>query len=298
MRRAYLELLRPANVVTALGDVLAGFAIAGLRHPERLPWLLLGSCCLYAGGVVLNDVFDREIDRLERPERPIPSGRIRAAQAAALGAGLLVLGVGAASAANTTALFVALAIAACVLLYDAWGKRHGAIGPLNMATCRALNLLLGVAAVPAALGGAWPIAAVPLLYIYAVTAISRGEVHGGSRRAAGSALMVMLAALAGLTLVIIRAETNAAGRPAQEGNDAVPALILVAALAWRVVPLFVAALRQPQPATIRAAVKRGVLSLVLLDAALAAAFAGPAYAAAVLATGLAAGWLARMFAVT
>jgi 4-hydroxybenzoate polyprenyltransferase len=278
--------------------VLAGFAIAGLRHPERLPWLLLGSCCLYAGGVVLNDVFDREIDRLERPERPIPSGRIRAAQAAALGAGLLVLGVGAASAANTTALFVALAIAACVLLYDAWGKRHGAIGPLNMATCRALNLLLGVAAVPAALGGAWPIAAVPLLYIYAVTAISRGEVHGGSRRAAGSALMVMLAALAGLTLVIIRAETNAAGRPAQEGNDAVPALILVAALAWRVVPLFVAALRQPQPATIRAAVKRGVLSLVLLDAALAAAFAGPAYAAAVLATGLAAGWLARMFAVT
>ena len=193
MLRAYLQLLRPANVATALADVLAGFAIAGLGNRHSLPWLLLATAALYAGGIVLNDVFDREVDRLERPERPIPSGRIRTAHAAALGGGLLALGVAAAAAANPTALLVALAIAACVLLYDAWGKRHAAIAPLNMAMCRALNLLLGVAAVPAALAGAWPIAAVPLLYIYAVTAISRGEVHGGSRRAAASALMVLLA---------------------------------------------------------------------------------------------------------
>jgi 4-hydroxybenzoate polyprenyltransferase len=287
MLRACLQLLRPANVATALADVLAGFAIAGLGNRACLPWLLLATAALYAGGIVLNDVFDREIDRLERPERPIPSGRIPVAHAAALGAGLLALGVAAAAAANTTALMVALAIAACVLLYDAWGKRHAPVAALNMAMCRALNLLLGVAAVPAALADAWPIAAVPLLYIYAVTAISRGEVHGGSSRAATSALTIMLASLAGLLLIVAGA-----------GNRAIPALILVAALAWRVVPAFLAARRQPQPATIRAAVKRGVLSLVLLDAALAAAFAGPVYAAGVLATGLVAGWLARMFAVT
>jgi 4-hydroxybenzoate polyprenyltransferase len=287
MLRAFLQLLRPANVATALADVLAGFAIAGLGNRASLPWLLLSTAALYAGGIVLNDVFDRDVDRLERPERPIPSGRIRAAHAAALGGVLLALGIATAAAANTTALMVALAIAACVLLYDAWGKRHATVAPLNMAMCRALNLLLGVAAVPAALAGAWPIAAVPLLYIYAVTAISRGEVHGGSSRAASSALMVMLASLAGLLLIVSRA-----------GNRAIPALILVAALAWRVVPAFLAARRQPQPATIRAAVKRGVLSLVLLDSALAAAFAGPLYAAGVLATGLVAGWLARMFAVT
>ena len=285
--RAYLQLLRPANVATALADVLAGFAIAGLGNRPALPWLLLATAALYAGGIVLNDVFDREMDRAERPERPIPSGRIRTAHAATLGAGLLALGVAAAAAANTTACLVALAIAACVLLYDGWGKRHAAVAPLNMAMCRALNLLLGVAAVPAALAGAWPIAAVPLLYIYAVTAISRGEVHGGSRRAAASALMVLLASLAMLLLIVSRA-----------GDRAIPALILVAAVAWRVVPAFIAARRQPEAATIRTAVKRGVLSLVLLDAALAAAFAGPIYAAAILAIGLVAGWLARMFAVT
>jgi hypothetical protein len=38
--RPYLELLRPANVVTALGDILAGYAVAGLGAPRSLPWLL------------------------------------------------------------------------------------------------------------------------------------------------------------------------------------------------------------------------------------------------------------------
>jgi 4-hydroxybenzoate polyprenyltransferase len=71
--RACLQLLRPANVTTALADVLAGFAIAGLGNRAALPWLLLATAALYAGGIVLNDVFDREIDKLERPDRPIPS---------------------------------------------------------------------------------------------------------------------------------------------------------------------------------------------------------------------------------
>jgi 4-hydroxybenzoate polyprenyltransferase len=287
MLRAFLQLLRPANVATALADVLAGFALAGLGNRAALPWLLLATAALYAGGIVLNDVFDRDLDRRERPERPIPSGRIAVTHAAVLGAGLLALGVMAAGMANATALLVAMAIAGCVLLYDAWGKRHVAVAPLNMAMCRALNLLLGAAAVPAVLPNVWTIAAVPLLYIYAVTAISRGEVHGGSSRTATSALLILLAALAALSLIASRA-----------GDRALPALVLVAALAWRVVPAFLAARRRPEPAAIRSAVKRGVLSLVLLDAALAAAFAGPAYAAVVLATGLLAGWLARMFAVT
>ena len=287
MHRAYVELLRPANVVTAIADVLAGFAIAGLRHPDTLPWLILSSCCLYAGGVVLNDVFDRDLDRIERPERPIPSGRVSTPRAAALGGGLLAAGVASGAVASLAAGGIALAIALLVLLYDAWGKRQAPIAPLNMALCRALNLMLGVAAVPAALSGAWPIAAVPLLYIYAVTVLSRGEVHGGSARAASSALIILVTAIGALLLVIIRT----ADRPA-------PALILTAALAWRVVPPFAAALRRPVPATIRTAVKRGILSLVLVDAAIAASFAGPVIAAAIIVTGLVAGWLARTFAVT
>src|SRR5215213_5958422 len=64
MLRAVLQLLRPANVATALADVLAGFALAGLGNRSALPWLLLATAALYAGGIVLNDVFDRELDRI------------------------------------------------------------------------------------------------------------------------------------------------------------------------------------------------------------------------------------------
>jgi 4-hydroxybenzoate polyprenyltransferase len=207
---------------------------------------------------VLNDVFDRDLDRLERPERPIPSARVSVRSAATLGGGLLAAGIATATIATPAAGGVAVAIAAAVLLYDAWGKRQPSIAPLNMAMCRALNLMLGVAAAPAALATAWPIAAVPFLYIYAITVLSRGEVHGGSNSATSSALIILMASIGALVLVIMRVP-----------DRAIPALVLAAALAWRVVPAFIAARRQPTPGAIRIAVKRGILSLVLVDAAIA-----------------------------
>lgn len=285
--RPYLELLRPANVVTALADVLAGFAVAGLVNRAALPWLLVSTACLYAGGVVLNDVLDREVDRVERPERPIPSGRVPAGHAARFGAGLLLAGVAAAALATAAAALVAAAIAGAVLFYDAIGKRHASIGPAAMGLCRALNLLLGVASLPAALAFAWPLALIPFVYIFAVTTLSRGEVHGGRRGPALFALVSLALACAGLMAVALRS-----------GDRALPAAALAAALAWRVLPPFWRAWQAPDPARIRTAVMRGVLSLVLLDAAIGAAFAGPAWAAVILATGLLAGWAARMFAVT
>ena len=288
MLRAYLELLRPANVATALADVLAGFAVGGLQNRPALPWLLLATACLYAGGIVLNDFFDRDLDRVERPERPIPSGRVAPAAAALLGGLLLFIGwVAASHHATREAGRIALAIAVAVLVYDAWGKRSRWIAPFNMGLCRGLNLLLGMAAVPAALSEAWALAFIPLLYIAAVTTLSRGEVHGGSDRIAGAALIFLSAALVALLGI-------AAGSPANK----LPAVILAAAVAWRVLPAFMRARRTPSPVTIRDAVKRGVLSLVILDATIAAAYAGPIYAALVLVTGLLAGALARWFAVT
>ena len=284
--RAYLTLVRPANVTTALADVLAGYAVAGLQNPPALPWLLASTASLYAGGIVLNDYFDRHLDRVERPERPIPAGHVGAASAAAFGALLLTAGVLFAVAATRAAAVVAAAIAASVLLYDAWGKRFSLFAPLNMGLCRALNLLLGAAAVGATLRTAWPLAGIPLCYIASVTALSRGEVRGGRRKVATIALVSLGAALTGLALLVFHSR-----------EPAVPALVL-ALLAWRVLPLFVAAWRVPEPGRIRAAVKRGVLSLILVNAVIGTVFAGPRYGAAIVATALIAGWLARLFAVT
>ncbi len=287
MLRGYLELLRPANVVTAVADVLAGYAIAGRPAPALLPWLMAATACLYGGGVVLNDVFDRRLDAVERPERPIPSGRVSAGAAAAVGGGLLAAGVACAAAATAAAGLIAAATAALVLLYDGLSKRHGLLGPLNMGACRGLNLLLGIAAAPAVLGHAWPLAIIPLVYISAVTLVSRGEVHGGKRGAAGLALISLGGVIVALTVLAAAA-----------GPGRIAALAVLLLLTWRVVPPFWRVYREPQPGLIRQAVRAGVLSLVLVDATFGAAFAGPLYAAAILATGVAAAGLARLFSVT
>jgi len=283
----YLELVRPANVATALADVLAGYAVAGLGNPRALGWLLLSTACLYAGGVVLNDVFDRDIDRTERPERPIPSGRVPVSAAASLGLGLLGLGVITASLATAVSGVVAAATAGCVLMYDAWGKRQGLLGPVNMGMCRGLNLLLGVSAAPAVLTEAWPLSLLPLVYIAAVTAVSRGEVHGGRRGIAAFALISLSLVLAALLALAL-----------SRGGGPWAGVALTGVLAWRVLPAFWGAYRTPEPGPIRHAIRTGVLSLVLLDAVIGATYGGAVYSLAIIATGLVASSLARLFAVT
>jgi 4-hydroxybenzoate polyprenyltransferase len=184
-------------------------------------------------------------------------------------------------------VLVALAIAILVLLYDAWGKRHAATGPLNMGLCRAANLMLGVSAWPAALPAAWPLGGIPLLYIGAVTLLSRGEVHGGRRGTALLALISLGIALLALAIVSLRV-----------GGGSLAGLALVGLLGWRVLPPFWKASAHPESGSIRHAVKAGVLSLVLVNAAIAAAYAGAAYSLAVLAVGVLAVGLARRFLVT
>ena len=269
--------------MTALADVLAGFAAANLGNSRALPWLLTATACLYGGGVVLNDYFDRGVDAIERPERPLPSGRVRPAAAASFGGILLIAGVFAASRSTREGAVIACLIAAAIIVYDTWSKHHWLLGPATMGACRGLNLMLGIAAVPAALTARWELGLLPFTYICAITAVSRGEVHGGRRRIAGLAM----AAVGGVVAVLLVLGT---GSPLT--------LLLAIALGWRVLRALWRAYREAGPVAIGQAVKTGVLSLVLLDAALAAVYAGTLYGLLVLATALLAGGLARLFAVT
>src|SRR3954452_16987846 len=174
--------MRPANIVTSIADVLAGIAISGyfaaatgnLHNLQPVILLCLSTIGLYGGGVVFNDVFDAELDRIERPERPIPSGLISRKEAAGLGAVLLIAGIAFAFLASVPSGIIASAVAAFALIYDKWGKHQSFLGPLNMGLCRGLNLLLGISIVPAALAGSWYLAFVPVIYIASITMISRG----------------------------------------------------------------------------------------------------------------------------
>ncbi len=298
--RPWLTLTRPANVVTAWADILAGFAVAvgltaaisGNVEPElgALALLLVATTGLYAGGVVLNDVFDAGLDAKERPERPIPSGRVSRSAAAIFGAILLAAGVAAAFLVNSTAGFLALAVAIAAIFYDAAAKHHALAGPLVMGLCRAGNLLLGMAVVPVVGAGAWYLGLFPLAYIAAITAISRGEVHGGSRAAGITSVVLIVLILLGFVALAVRS--------AETDFSMASALPFFPPFVGVVLYTFVRAGRRRDSVSIRRAVKTGVLFLILLDASVAAGFGGIGFGvvtAALLPVSL---LLARLFAVT
>src|SRR5262245_19490117 len=76
--KPYLHAVRLPNLFTAGADSLAGWLICGGALAAVAGWgpLVLASMAFYAGGFALNDVFDLELDRRERPARPLPSGAI------------------------------------------------------------------------------------------------------------------------------------------------------------------------------------------------------------------------------
>lgn len=294
---AYLQLLRPANVVTAWADVLAGGAVGGvavtladgpvLPQGGSIAWLLVATTGLYGGGIVLNDVFDAGVDAEARPERPLPSGRASRRGAAMLGSILLLLGIGAAGQVTVASGLLAAAIAAGAVAYDGWAKDHVVLGPLAMGLCRGGNVLLGVSLVPALLTSVWYLVFIPVAYVAAITAVGQGEVQGGTRRTGYLAL--------GLVGTVLGALLSLGLKPDYELWFAVPFVIVVGA---RVLPPFVRAARSPVPGPIQEAVEAGVTSIIPLNAVLAAGFGGWAYGLVVLALLPLSLGLARLFAVT
>lgn len=293
-RIGYLRLMRPANIVTAIADVLAGIAISGFmaawvfNYLHILPVLLLciSTAGLYGGGVVFNDVFDADLDRVERPERPIPSGLISLREATTLGSILLIAGIVAAFAVNLTSGLLASLITIAALVYNKWGKHHSLLGPPNMGLCRGLNLLLGVSVLPSSISGWWYIAFVPVIYISSVTMISRGEVHGSNRTLlyGASALYILV-----IGLIFYFAFIN---------DNVLIVLAFLFPFAWMIFKPLIKAVKEPSGLNIGKAVKAGIIALILMDAAWAASsgvFVGALIIVLLLPLSF---WLSRLFAVS
>ncbi len=291
----YVRLMRPANLPTAAADILAGAAIAFWNNSVSLTtahfpvstvlYLVLSSVLLYAGGVVMNDVFDIKTDIKERPERPIPSGTVRLKSARIFGIILLLVGVLIAFTITQLSGFIAILLLFMILLYDGVLKENALLGPFSMGLCRSLNLLLGISV----LGNLsyWPIALVPLVYIFAVTMISQGEVHGSNKRSIFFAGVLYAAVI---FIVVYSAITNNIRN--LEGIPIILGFVLMIFL-----PL-VRAYQNNTPENIKKAVKYGVISIVFLDAALAVIVAPLWYALLILILLPISLILSRLFAVT
>jgi hypothetical protein len=172
---AYLQLLRLPTVFTAMADIVLGRLLVNNRELEpysQFLTLLAASCGLYLSGMVFNDVFDRKQDAVERPQRPIPSGRVPLRNAILLGGALMLAGID-----------------------DAVLKRTP-LGPLGMGLCRFLNVMLGAAGSYDRWFQLWArpqlVCAIGLgIYIVGVTWFARTEAKQSARGQLAAALATL-----------------------------------------------------------------------------------------------------------
>lgn len=192
--RAWLELCRISNLPTVWTNVLVGCAIAsgfGMQFVDKegniLPtapdWPMIGVMSLamslfYIGGMALNDLADADIDQQERPNRPIPSGRV--SKPAALNFILTCFATGLALVwfFKSEAMIYSAILLALIIAYDFLHKRFS-LSIFLMGGCRSMVVLAAAVGADAEMFDRVAVLlAIALgLYIVGITIIARGEVE-------------------------------------------------------------------------------------------------------------------------
>lgn len=267
--RDLAELVRAPAALSVPGDTLVGAAAAGTLG-LRTAGLATASVCLYWAGMAANDWADREVDAEQRPQRPIPSGRVTPETAFRLAAGLTATGCAlAAVAGGRRALLAASALACSIWAYDTGFAgcvpKESPLGPVTMAACRGLDVLLGAS------GGDSRRALAPALTIaahtFTVSALSRREVQGSDPLLPAATF----AGTAAVAAVALRA--NDAGDTGNGPRTPSGRLLAVPIAGWYAAQYGAAQLRavsDPAAANLRRAVGAGITALPALQGALAA----------------------------
>lgn len=175
---------RVSNLPTVVTNALAGLVLAGAVPDGRvLIATAIAAALLYVAGMVLNDVYDADIDARERPERPIPAGEVSRREATAYGYALLLAGVALAGASgmilaptpNPWPGIAAAITAALVVFYDLRHKGNP-LAPLVMGLCRVgVYAIAGAWALPRPAPALWLGASLLCAYVLGLTHVARFE---------------------------------------------------------------------------------------------------------------------------
>ena len=153
--RNYVELARPLNGIIAFISAWLGgvFASRGMENGQSLLlnkglWLVsVSAFVLLSAGNAINDYCDYEIDRINRAQRPLPSGRIRRRDALIFAISLIALGIGLGACINIDAFGIAMLVSAAVVTYAFWLKRTPFVGNLLVSGLTGLTFIAGGVAI-------------------------------------------------------------------------------------------------------------------------------------------------------
>ena len=153
------DLIRPPNLVITALTVWVGGILAsdtGNVLDSTLLMAALAASLVAAGGNAVNDAYDEDIDQINRPHRPIPSGRLDYVDAFKWGGGLLVMGVGLSFIIKPSLGMIGLTVAALLWMYSLWLKRTVLLGNFAVGFCGGMAFIFGAAAVDNPAGGMYP----------------------------------------------------------------------------------------------------------------------------------------------
>lgn len=286
--RQYLLLVRLPNIFTTPSNILVGY-LATTPPAEangfHLAALMVSSGLLYIAGIVLNDYFDVEVDRRERPSRPLASGSISKERAMSIALIALAAANAIALAVSPASLAVSAALTAAIIAYDYRLKRSPA-GPFAMGSTRFLNVILGASpALSAAVAsggravpvpGTWAavIFAATSLFVYIIAIMILSKKEAGNEKpntsAAFSIIFAMIAsiALAGIFLLQLQWVFLI--------NLMIFAAVIIATYKRLITE------SSPDSNPVQQAIKNMVISIIILDSVFVSGMAGFPYGMATL----------------
>lgn len=142
----YLLLIRAPNLFTVPSNILSGYfatTLIGDADITQLLLLIFSSIFLYVAGIILNDYFDINVDRKERPNRPLASGQITKRSALLIATSSIVAGNVLSWSVSWNSFIISFCLTIVIFIYNYWLKRNRAGNPLTMGSARFLNVLLG-----------------------------------------------------------------------------------------------------------------------------------------------------------
>ena len=141
---SFLKITRPLNnIITALAVFIGAWTAAWVDPLDKLILALLSASLISAGGYVVNDFFDLETDKINKPSRPLPEGKVNVRSALVFSLILFLTGLLLSLLIKKIAFILALTAVLLLVLYSFKLKRAPLVGNLLVSLVCGLAFVYG-----------------------------------------------------------------------------------------------------------------------------------------------------------